>query len=159
MAISIQPAMASQDAAMVAKGLRKEDLGELRAIHGDDMDPVRVIEEAVRVSDYAWTVFKDDSPIGIFGLRGFNGHVMTGVAWALLTDYVDSIPLLCMRISRWVLERMHDIYPCLINMAWSGNNKSLRWLKALGFTVSEASVPCGPRGEEFYPIQKERKHV
>jgi len=159
MEIRIEPAI-PEDAIAVARGLREGDLGELRAVHGDDMDPVQVIKEAVRTSDYAWTVFKEgDVPLGIFGLRGYGDYVLTGIAWVLLTDAVEETPLLCMRVSRWILARMHDIYPCLLNMVWKGNAKSLKWLKALGFTVSEPPVPYGPRGEEFYPIQRERKDV
>ena len=60
-----------------------------------------------------------------------------------------------MTVTPKVIEAMLDICPRISNHVHADNASSVRWLRRLGFTFSEA-MPIGVNGEMFYEFHMNR---
>lgn len=60
-----------------------------------------------------------------------------GCPWLLASDGLLEIKRDFLRDCRPQLLRLHGAYPTLYNEVWEGNTVHIRWLRWLGFTVSE----------------------
>lgn len=73
-----------------------------------------------------------------------------GSPWMLGADALEDIKWPFLRECKARLMELHSAYPSLYNEVWEGNTLHIRWLKWLGFTVSE--VPA--HRPHFLPFWK-----
>ena len=109
--------------------MRDQDVNELKAAH--DKSIYEVLIESIEVSRYADIVFIDGDLVGIIGLRDMSKF---SVPWFLGTDFVNVHRKVFMRESKKIIDSMP---PKLLNMVHAENKVSIRWLKALGFTLDD----------------------
>lgn len=112
--------------------LRQADRDEIKACIGTGS--AEAIAWSLQNSVDAWVVIHKDKIEGVFGacLASFKG-----IPWFLATDKFSEFRITFMRQSLDFIMWLIDRYEHLENYIDSRNEKSIRWLKWLGFTVDE----------------------
>lgn len=141
----------SGDIGHVAAHLRQADRQELAAIHGDE--PVQsVLASSVLCSSIAWTWVINGQPAAIFGVAPTSLLEGQGAPWMLATDAVFQCPGTLVREGRRYVRRMLELFPHLVNYVDARNERSVRWLARVGFTISPAAR-MGRNGELFHRFE------
>lgn len=136
------------DAEMLAANLRESDRAELEAVGFDD--PLPAITGSVAVSSLCWTVTLGGELVCIMGVSPFEGN--TGSPWMLGTSLLARCSRVLVRVTPDYIERMLVVFPHLLNFVHAKNSTSVRWLRRLGFTLTEPQ-PYGTRGELFHQFE------
>lgn len=136
----------------LAPRLRACDVEEIAASSG--LSPLAALLASIQVSPVAYAVFFESEVMALLGV-GAHPSPGVGVVWLLGSDTIDQHPKLFWRDSRPVLAHLCESYEVLINMVDARNERSLRWLRRLGFTVDQA-VPFGVAHLPFHPITLRR---
>jgi Protein of unknown function (DUF2833) len=125
----------ADDAAELAISMRDDDLRELAI--GGSPGPYEALLRGIVNSDEAYTLIgKHGEVAAMGGVVGLSPVI--GSPWMLGADTIEDIAIPFLRLSRAHLHAAHTRYPHLYNQVWEGNVTHIRWLKWLGFTVSEA---------------------
>lgn len=149
--VEYKPA-APEDIRFVGERLREADRAEVLALGARPEVGLRMSAEA---SDYVWCGRIDGVPSMIFGC---SQNVLSdrGEVWALGTDNCTNHPREMLVYGRSVLRMMLDIFPVLENWCDARYEKSLRWLRKIGFTVGEPE-PFGAKGALFCHIMAKKE--
>lgn len=137
----------------LAGNLRKQDIVEIEAAHTDSHE--NVITESVAISSWCKAVHIHGDFVGIVGVVHYADF---GVPWFLGTDHVNTHGKLFMIDSRKIIDDMLLTSPVLCNMVHHDNSVSIKWLKALGFTI-DLPIKIGHKQEIFYKFHKRCEHV
>ena len=141
----------------IAENARKADEVELWA--AACKSPADVMNQALDKSVLAWTGFIDGNPVCMFGVTPGAPLSGCGIPWMVGTRHLDRYAVLFLRRCRPVVEEMLSHFDLLHNYVDSRNVRAVRWLKWLGFEMSEPK-PYGPFGVPFHAFQmKEINHV
>ena len=135
------------DARYIGANLRAEDRCEVAALGAD---PEKAVLQSLRDSDMAWTALVNGAPAMMFGVGG-NLFSERGFVWALGTDECTKHPREMLIFGRRKVKEMLNVYPVLENYCDARYDKALRWLKRIGFRVSDP-VKWGKNGELFCKI-------
>jgi hypothetical protein len=144
----------AQDIAHVAEHLRPADRQELRASRGGNLPFADIIARAVLVSSqvWVWAEGAEDTPVAIFGVAPISLLDGLGSPWFLSTERAYKSPRSLVANGRHYIAKMRESYPNLLNYVDARNDKSIRWLKHLGFTLHPAE-PYGVDGEPFHKFE------
>lgn len=120
------------DAADITMRLRESDVLELSRLSRED--PWTAIRSSIEGDGEAWIAKVDGSPEIVFGcgktaLLGGRAH-----PWLLGTDVVDQLAFPMLRTTRTYVRRWAQEHRLLENLVDATNVRTIRWLKALGFT-------------------------
>lgn len=137
------------DVAHIAAHLREADRLELIASRGADVDFADTLARAVLLSSRAWVWATDDAPIGVLGVVPISLLDRLGSPWFLATDEAFKRPRALVIEGRRYIAKMRTMYPNLSNYVDARNDRSVRWLRCLGFTLHPAA-PYGPDGMLFH---------
>lgn len=142
---------APSDLTYVARHMRQADRDELRATSSDSA--WWALTRSALVSTHIWTVADRETgePIAVFGVAPLSATV--GSPWLLGTDRVRECSKALVREGKRYANLMLHVYPHLFNYVHVANARSIRWLKALGFTLHDP-VPYGTAGELFHPFER-----
>ncbi len=97
----------------------------------------------------------DGVPEVMFGVGDINVLTRTGAPWLLGTDAVTTHYVAFLRRSVDWREQLLQRYRVLMNAVDDRNTASKRWLKWLGFTLSEP-ISMGKRGGKFRVFELRR---
>ena len=140
------PARREDVEAVLAPGLREQDVQELAAL---GLTPA-VLRDSWEVSaPHRFVIKADSEPVGIFGARAYPGtNQLHGIPWMLGNDGLYSIARdLVVQSPIWV-SYLNEVYPVLVNWIDVRNTVSRRWLEHAGFKFDhQDSTPMG--GTEF----------
>lgn len=136
------------DAAVVAAGARAADVAELWAANRET--PEEALAQGLAVSIAAWTVWTD-RPVAIAGVASISALGERGIPWMIATDGVRENVRQFLALSRGYVGEMRRMYPVLKNRVDARNKVSVRYLRAIGFTIEEPE-PFGPDGLLFHPF-------
>jgi hypothetical protein len=132
--IEVVPARAAHIRS-VARRMRQADRDEVFAASG--RSPARALAFSLRKSTAAWTGMVDGRPEVMFGVGDINVLASVGAPWLLGTDAVERNRVAFLRISvEWRAQLLRR-YSTLRNVVDERNHVSIRWLRWLGFTLSE----------------------
>jgi hypothetical protein len=138
------------DVAFLAANLRDADRVELVGTRGPDVRFEDAISRAVLLSSHTWVAAGDDhEPIAIFGVAPVSMLNGIGSPWFLSTDRAYKHPRTLVSEGRRYLARMRESYFSLVNYVDVRNDKSIRWLRRMGFTI-HPPIPYGVEGEPFH---------
>lgn len=116
--------------------LRPEDRFEVEELNRQPAG--RVIFESVRRSERPVT-FRTTNENRLVGIYGFSPHTPvsgTAAPWLLGTPELFEHRRVLVRRSRAVIECvLRQRYHMLSNVVWAGNDKSIRYIRALGFDM------------------------
>lgn len=138
------------DAAELFAHLRASDLAECRAYGRPDI--AAGIASSVNRSALCWTGLVDGELAAIIGVAPINMLTGIGSPWMLGTPVLDAHSRVLVRRTPEYIARMLKAFPHLVNFVHAKNTTSVRWLRRLGFSLSEP-VPFGPLGELFHPFE------
>lgn len=123
--------------------IRKEDAEELYAASGRIAK--ECIGEAKGLCDiYTWLC--DDVPLAVFGVVDRGDGI--GNPWAIFTCEARKHKYELARSSQFVINILKRDFALLYNYVDDRNSLAIRWLKWLGFRMSEP-LPYGPFGCMF----------
>ncbi len=127
--------------------LRQADLNEIHAATG--RYPVDVLRESAESSAPSCTIIDNDGHIA-----GMFGCTAEGQVWLMGSKELVQNPLKrqFLRECRGYVDALP--YPLLWNVIVARNTVHLRWLKWLGFTVSETPILYGPFHFPFYQFTR-----
>ena len=139
------------DAAQLFAHLRATDLAECQAYGRGDT--AAGIEASVHRSALCWTGLIDGELAAILGCAPINMLTGIGSPWMLGTPVLDAHQRVLVRETPEYIARMLKAFPHLVNFVHAKNTTSVRWLRRLGFSLSEPA-PFGPLGEPFHRFEK-----
>lgn len=140
-----------EDIYHVAAKMREADIEELIAARGDEVNPLVALRLASLRSDpcYSWCTEKGE-PIAAYGFAKYPGKPEVGVPWLLGTPELNRHACAYLREARRILDEMLETrFRYLINFVYTKNKSSVKFLKALGFTMHDPE-PYGVKGELFH---------
>lgn len=114
--------------------LRSHDLLEYEIAK---VAPQAAIERSIREANFAWTGLVDGSPACIWGVRQ-EGALCGANIWLVTTPLVDKYCKTFLRLNRQIIPSILDHYGYLFAYVDENYEKSIRWLKWLGFSPAEA---------------------
>lgn len=115
-------------------------------------------EDALRISLQGAKLaycLRDNSgtPVSILGISWLPSP-RAGVAWFLSSHIIDKIGLLFLHDTRTSIDEFMQGHDVISNYVYSRNEKTIKWLKWLGFEVlSETTTPYSD-GELFYEMAR-----
>ncbi len=132
------------DALDLAPRLREMDLRELRAVTDDA--PAEVLSRDIAGSDFAWAAVIGGRCHALFGVTSFPATPGVGIPWFLSSDIAVKFRREWLEVAPRYLDAMHAKYRTLTNAVHQENAVSIRWLRRMGFQLTE---PLQIRGEPF----------
>lgn len=124
--------------------MRQADREEVLASGGKS--PAEALIWSLRKSSAAWTALIDGRPEVMFGVGDLDILSGIGAPWLLGTDAVEKHHVAFLRLSVDFRAQLLARYSILRNFVHDKNTVSKRWLRWLGFELSE---PIRFRGHEF----------
>lgn len=134
------------DIVEIAPRMRRQDVEELWA--SSRHTPVEALVSALLSSDYTFTGVIDGRPEMMFGLSVISHVTGHGSPWLLGTDEILNHRRDFMRASAQWRDMFLDRTPILTNCVDDRNELSKRWLRWLGFELTDP-VPMGYDGVKF----------
>jgi hypothetical protein len=128
--------------------LRDMDILELKECCNKAVE--QQVNECWSNSGVRWTVWYGDKVACVLGCCGEVGK--WGVPWLLGTEHSKHVKKAFISDLKSCLNVMLYKYKSLINFVHPKNKESIRWIKWLGFEVSDP-VPFGEFGNLFHPFQ------
>lgn len=143
-----------EDCLTLAPNLRQEDKDEVWESHGYLPEEALILSFEASPNAQVGTI--NGEVVCMFGV---SPTTIDGVGspWMLASDLIKEVGVEFLRRDKEVLKGMSTGYSFLFNYAWSKNPVHLRWLKWLGFTVSQNPIPFGSNGELFYAFYKDHE--
>ena len=135
------------DIAVIANGMRLSDKQEIWA--ASRLTPHEGLELALKKSPDIWVGTWEGRPIGMAGC--FPGSLLGGVGypWQLATPEIEAAALPYLRASKPCFAGLRRKYRLLVNWVDVRNEKSIKWMKYLGFEI-EDPAPYGVDGLPFH---------
>lgn len=137
------------DCKVLAPKLRKEDKAEVWASHG--LNPLSALRFSFLASEQCNTIIGDNKDIiGMFGVTKHDETV--GVPWLLMSNeiYNRSVARQFVPQSKLWVKEINSQYPVLVNFIDVDNEKSIKWLRLLGFTFIKLHPEYGVNPKPFY---------
>lgn len=119
----------------VAENMREADRVEIAAL--SRWSPLEALRHSADASTWARTALVDGVPIQVFGVTPTTLTSRVGCPWLLGTDGIVEHGRLFLRHSREWRDYMLGTYPVLRNVVHDENDVAIRWLRWIGFTLSE----------------------
>ncbi len=151
--IEIVPARAAH-ILTIARRMRQADRDEVFAASG--YTPAEALIYSLRRSSIAYTALIDGKPEVMFGAADLNILAGIGVPWLLGTDAIDKHYVAFLRRSVWWRGQLSKRYPVMRNFVDDRNRAAKRWLRWLGFTLSD---PVDMRGHAFRLFELRARNV
>tara|TARA_R110000787_G_C13443394_1_gene446754 strand:- start:33669 stop:34076 length:408 start_codon:yes stop_codon:yes gene_type:complete len=128
--------------------MREQDVREVAASHGHA--PYEALQFSVKNSQFSTVASISGEPFCVFGLStGESAITHVGSPWMLGTKKVSVYRRPFLRASFDVVEDMLKESDLLVNHVHVENHVSIKWLRALGFTI-ESPVEYGINKELFH---------
>lgn len=141
-----------KDADRLSQRMRLQDIRELIAIHGEDVNIKEILESAIKVSHHAVAA---DIPKGeimfLFGVSVCNTESNIGSPWLLCSERAEDFARELVRDSRAFIGLWKKEFSGLINFVDARNTTSIRWLVRMGFRIHQP-IKYGKMGLLFHPF-------
>jgi hypothetical protein len=141
--------------AYVAENARQGDIDELYA--SNLATPADALEYGAKHGN-CFVALADERPICAFGIVPYSVLNGIGIPWMVGTVDLDRYAMGFIRRCRTDLKGFFGEWAILVNVVDARNEKGIRWLSWLGFTIHSA-VPYGPFKIPFHPFSMEVRHV
>jgi hypothetical protein len=131
----------------IADNMRQADVDEVNA--ASNATPLQAVTDGVKVSCMSSVAFINGDIVAVLGVVKNSTLTDNGIPWLLGTNNIVKHYREFLGASPGVLDAMIDVCPNLMNHVYVENKISIRWLKWLGFTLSEPE-PFGVNGALFH---------
>ena len=117
--------------------------------------PRQALRAGLLSSSLCLTATVDVRPEAMFGLVVTNALCGEGAPWMLGSDAIYRHPRTMLRWGPRILSAMFDSTPVLENLVAEDNDRAVRFLRRIGFTIAkEVTMIAGTR---FVPFSQERR--
>jgi hypothetical protein len=153
----LRPSIVS-DPKNLAPHLRAVDVAEVAAVNG--WTGRQALEAGLQMGSECWTFVDDEiGPVGMSGVVPDleilqDAKIVAGHVWLLGSKELTACPKEFMRLSRELLTSFEEQYTILSNYVDVRNTKSIRWLKALGFSFGTVEPQYGTAAIPFIEFWK-----
>lgn len=144
-----------EDIEFLICNIRKEDDAEVRAM--SDLSVRDVLEDTPELEKNSYVWEKEGKIIAMFGVNPIPDKEGVGVVWLLGTTFFDKFYVAFIQECKAVFRQIIQGYDYIFNYVHVKNTKSVRWLKWLGFSLSEEKIKIND--EEFYRFDMVVKYV
>tara|TARA_R100001460_G_scaffold3427_5_gene10428 strand:- start:10006 stop:10467 length:462 start_codon:yes stop_codon:yes gene_type:complete len=136
------------DCKVLAPNLRYSDKREVWASHG--LRPLKALQFSFLLSQECNTIISNKEDI--IGMFGVNNMGNIGVPWMLASNglYEPSTVRKFVKVSREWVSKTQNRYPILVNYVAKENQKTIKWLRFLGFTFTNLIENYGVNPQPFY---------
>ena len=141
--------------AEIASRPRQADVDELWA--AGRLTPDEAMRMGLRFGDTHVGIV-DGEPVCAFGVTPISSLTGLGAPWMVGSTALDAHFRGFLRGCGPVVEAMLERWPCLVNYVDARNQRAVKWLKWLGFSILPPE-PYGVDGLLFHPFIKEASHV
>ena len=114
--------------------------------------PLQALNESLAASPDAKTGLYKDRVVCMYGVAEISILSNIGIPWLLGTDEIEEHSKYFLRQNRYYMNDIKKKYSYLFNFVDARNTVAIRWLKWLGFKVSEAQ-PFGPDEMPFHKFE------
>jgi hypothetical protein len=148
---SVSPAVES-DIPVLARDMREMDVLEIKKFGG--IGPEEALRMSLQGAKLAYCLRDNNgTPVSILGISWLP-NPRAGVAWFLSSHIIDKIGLLFLHDTRTSIDEFMQGHDVISNYVYSRNEKTIKWLKWLGFEIlSETTTPYSD-GELFYEMAR-----
>jgi hypothetical protein len=144
----------TKDIEYIAAHLRREDVQELQAANGREVDLLRCLHRAVNVSDEAYiAISAAGEPFALLGVSPLSLLGGVGCPWMVGTETMAQYPREVVEEGRRLVGNWSQRYAELYNFVDARNRRSIAWLKRIGFSIP-AAQPYGPEGLPFHRFER-----
>lgn len=144
------------DALELVENARASDVAEVWALSRNSIE--NAVTETLMKPGPRWAARQPDGGlVCIFGYSEISVLAATAAPWIIGTDLLNEESRDLIRMTRSVNRDALHHYDQLWNVVWSENTKSIRYLKACGFTIGPERTTA--QGSRYHPFTMERKHV
>jgi hypothetical protein len=147
MVVNIRPSVYA-DIAPIAANIREADRQEMYDYLL--LSPTEALEKSYAISTLCWTGLIDGVPVCMFGASRASYLSDTGLVWMIGTKALDDHAMTFLRRCKHMVEVMRTVFPRLENYVAEYNEKSIAWLKWLGFKFDEEPQKMGLFKKNFY---------
>ena len=147
--VSRPPRLSDVDA--LVANLRPADALELSASGGRDLH--NSVRHALNISPHRWAIEADGELVILGGVVPISLIGGVGTPWMLGTTRMDRLPGALTKVGMHYRDVAKSLYPELVNYVDARNVKAIRWLKRIGFTLSDTPEPYGVQGLPFYKFE------
>ena len=133
---------------VIADNIREPDRDELWAI--GYLSPFNALMRSWAVSDKSWTALFDGMPACMFGVSMGSAITDTGRPWLIGSRLIDRYPLSFLKGCKPHMDEVRKQYMYLENYVDVRNIRAIKWLKWMGFSVSDRPEPYGVMQLPFY---------
>ena len=132
--------------APVLADFRQSDKDEVWA--SSRQTPEEALVTSIEASpSYCNTFLWDGVAVAIFGVAP---HGDWGIPWLLATESIGGWGKEFLPMSKVAADEMLELYPQQSNYVDSRNEKSIKWLEYIGYTIGGTEDTCVLNGETFY---------
>lgn len=131
----------------IAKNIAEIDELECRML---GHSPKQALRLGLRMSSICGTALLDDQPIAMFGVVPENLIEGKGSAWLLLTKKGRQQHRALVVLGKQITEILHKEAEILHNHVHASNDRAIRWLEYLGFTVEPTAELHGQPMRYFH---------
>lgn len=144
------------DIEFIAQNLRKQDVDELKAVHGEGVDILDLLYRSIKLSQFCQIGYceRTGEPVCIAGLTRTHDENV-GVPWLLGTERLYGFGRAFVIEGKRVVDEMLSITKFLVNYVDCRNTAAIRWLKHIGFEIHEP-VEFGVNKMPFHLFTMER---
>lgn len=128
--------------------LRQLDADEMLASSGPNFRAT--LRRSIMVSYLPGAAFDSDGLMCLFGIVPMGLMSEVALPWCIGTNRLLRHPGVLTRATRNYIALVREMYPCLCNYVDARNAPSIRWLKRVGFKLTEYTIPFGPEDRPFY---------
>ncbi len=138
--------------APLVRMMRERDRQELAASSGLNYE--RTLMLSLSLSRHALAAFgRKGELLCLFGFVPITLMGSDAAPWLVGTTHLERYPKVLTRDARRFTERVQQEYPRLVNYVDARNDHSIRWLRALGFTLDKPE-PFGLHKLPFHRFHK-----
>lgn len=130
--------------------LRVADIRELEALGST---PSKSLLKGFIYSSECFTVYEGNKVIGIFGYGSWNLPKGFGTIWFLGSEECRNHPITFVKEGIKYVKRALEKYQILINCVDSRNTESIKWLQAIGMSLSSSIKINGNEFIQFYKVR------
>lgn len=147
---SIKLVSKASDSTIEWMGRNMRDLDAEGIEMATGLDPETILRISIKSSDFCRWAFHEEEkiPLCVFGVSGMSGTPGVGVPWMMGSDYLFKYPLQILKLSTAYLAVMQSRYEKLENYVYAKDEKSVKFLEHIGFTV-EVPYPWGIEGKLY----------
>lgn len=137
--------------------LREADKQEVRASH--DMSTEEALRHSLDSSTSTWVIYYDNRIIAAFGVSKLKNTALA-MPWLLGTEDLHKIKFRIIKYSMLIIEYLmfqDETVNCLVNFVSTKHTEAIKWLRWLGFTISDKEMYLHDDGVSFKQFYKWRE--